>query len=101
MKAGKTMMAAAVCMAVSLGTMQGAFAESQVQAGTYTGTGNGRNGEIRVEVTIEEDGTIADISVGENAETPAIAGTAISQLPQLMLENQTLNVDSVAGATLA
>ena len=100
MKTGKAMMAAAVCMAISILGARGACAESQVQAGTYTGTGTGRNGEIQVEVTVEADGTITDITVGENAETPAIAGTALDTLPELMVENQTLNVDSVAGATL-
>ncbi len=100
MKTGKAMMAAAVCMAISILGARGACAENQVQAGTYTGTGTGRNGEIQVEVTVEADGTITDISVGENAETPAIAGTALDTLPELMVGNQTLNVDSVAGATL-
>ena len=100
MKTGKAMMAAAVCMAISILGARGACAESQIQAGTYTGTGTGRNGEIQVEVTVEADGTITDITVGENAETPAIAGTALDTLPELMVENQTLNVDSVAGATL-
>ena len=100
MKAAKSMMAAAVCMAAAVWAAQGSFAESQISAGTYTGTGTGRNGDVSVNVTVEEDGTITDISVGDNQETPAIAGYAIEQLPQLMTDNQTLNVDAVAGATL-
>lgn len=100
MKTGKTMMTAAVCMAAGLLSAQMICAESRIKAGSYVGTGNGRNGEVQVEVTVEEDGTITDIIVGENTETPAIAGNAIDVLPGLMTQNQTLNVDSVAGATL-
>ena len=100
MKAAKSMMAAAVCMAVVMAAAPGVFAETQIKAGTYTGIGSGRNGDVNVDVTVEEDGTITDISVGDNTETPAIAGYAIEQLPQLMVENQTLTVDGVAGATL-
>ena len=100
MKTGKTMMTAAVCMAAGLLSAQMICAESRIKAGSYVGIGNGRNGEVQVEVTVEEDGTITDIIVGENTETPAIAGNAIDVLPGLMTQNQTLNVDSVAGATL-
>lgn len=100
MKTKRTMIAAAVCAAVSMLAGTGVFAEGQVNAGTYTGTGTGRNGEVKVDVTVEEDGSFSAVTVGENQETPAIAGCAIDQLPQLMVENQTLNVDGIAGATL-
>ncbi|MCR5160208.1 MAG: FAD-dependent oxidoreductase, partial [Lachnospiraceae bacterium] len=96
----RTIAVSALLTAITVLAAQGAYAESQVSAGTYTGTGNGRNGEVSVDVTVEEDGTISGIAVGENQETPAIAGYAIDQLPKLMTENQTLNVDSVAGATM-
>ena len=100
MKKQRTMIAAAVGAAVCILAATGIYAEGQINPGTYTGTGTGRNGEVNVEVTVDENGSFSDIKVGENQETPAIAGYAIDQLPQLMAENQTLNVDGIAGATL-
>ena len=46
MKTGKTMMTAAVCMAAGLLSAQMICAESRIKAGSYVGTGNGRNGEV-------------------------------------------------------
>lgn len=40
-------------------------------ADTYTGVANGRNGEVEVNVTVE-DGVIKAVEVGSNSETPAI-----------------------------
>lgn len=99
MQTGKSMMAVSVFAALML-TAAPALAENAVSAGTYTGTGNGRNGELQANVTIDGDGVITEITVGENQETPAIAGYAIDQMPALIVENQTLNVDCVSGATM-
>lgn len=66
--------------------------------GQYTGTGNGNNGPISVTVTIE-DGRIASVEIGDNAETPEISGPAFESIPGAIVEAQSAQVDSVAGAT--
>ena len=67
--------------------------------GTYSATAQGRNGDVTVTATFSE-GEITDIQV-EHAETPSIGDVAIEELTSLVLENQSLAVDAVSGATLA
>ncbi|PWM61497.1 MAG: FMN-binding protein [Clostridia bacterium] len=67
--------------------------------GTYTETAKGKKGNFEVSVTIK-DGTISDISVGENQETPDKGGVVIDTLPGQMLEKQTYDVDAISGATV-
>ena len=66
--------------------------------GTYTGTGYGNNGEISVEVTVNEN-EITDIQITDHHETYYMAELPQERIPQEILENQTLAVDTVAGAT--
>lgn len=66
--------------------------------GTYTGSGEGMNGDVVVEVTVE-DGRIAAIRVVEHEETEDIAKGAVEKIPAAIIAEQTLNVDSVSGAT--
>ena len=68
--------------------------------GTYTGvSANGRNGEIKVEVVLSAD-KIESVTVGENSETAGIADPAIEKIPERIVEAQSLDVDTVAGATI-
>lgn len=67
--------------------------------GSYTETAKGKNGDFPVTVLIQ-DGYIADVTIGENKETPDIGGKAITQLPESFIEKQTYQVDTVAGATV-
>lgn len=67
--------------------------------GTYTETAKGKKGDFEVSVTIK-DGTISEISVGDNQETPDKGGVVIDTLPGQMLEKQTYDVDAVSGATV-
>ena len=67
--------------------------------GSYTETAKGKNGDFSVSVLIQ-DGYIADVTIGENKETPDIGGKVITQLPESFIEKQTYQVDTVAGATV-
>ena len=65
----------------------------------YTGSGSGRMGNILVKVGIS--GTaITSIDVVKQHETPMIANSALSRIPQLVIRNQSLDVDAVTGATI-
>lgn len=66
--------------------------------GTFTGKAKGNNDELTVEVTVT-DGSITEIKVVENKETPNIfAGVEDKYIPSI-IESQDLEVDTITGAT--
>lgn len=67
--------------------------------GTYTAAAAGINGDVKLTVTVSAD-AITNIAV-ESSETPTIGAAAMDQLKQSVLENQTIAVDAVAGATIS
>ena len=67
--------------------------------GVYEGTGTGKNGDIKVEVTVE-NGNISSIVLKDHAETPGIYEPAEAGVTAAIIESQTTDVDSVAGATM-
>ena len=74
-------------------------AESKFKAGTYTGSAAGKNGDVKVEVTLSSD-KITDVKVTEHQETEGISDPAIEQVPAAIVEAQSLKVDTVSGATI-
>lgn len=72
--------------------------------GTYTGSGQGIGGTVPVTVTLDDDGKIASVTVGENSETEGIGSKAIEQLPEQFVGLSTADeidaVDGVSGASL-
>ena len=77
----------------------GMTAAAELAAGTYTGVGDGRNGDIQVEVVVNEN-KIESVAVTAHEETPGISDPALEQIPAAIVEKQSLAVDTVAGATL-
>lgn len=63
-----------------------------------TGSANGRH-PIVVKVALDGN-TIESIQVVKQFETELIAGTALSRIPEMIVKNQSLDVDAVAGATM-
>lgn len=69
-------------------------------AGTYTGVSeNGKGGEVKVEVVFTSD-AIDSVTVTEHNETAGISDGAIEQIPASIVENQSLAIDTVSGATI-
>lgn len=66
--------------------------------GTYTGEANGLSGPIKVEVTVDEN-KILEVKVLEHNESPGISDNAIKNIPDSIVKYQSLNVDTVSGAT--
>lgn len=66
--------------------------------GTYEGVGQGHNGEIKVAVEVDSE-KILSIDVVEHSESEGIADPALERIPAEVVEGQTLDVDTVAGAT--
>ncbi|MFP4644683.1 MAG: RnfABCDGE type electron transport complex subunit D [Spirochaetales bacterium] len=71
---------------------------SDIEDGTYTGVGSGYGGDIELEVTVE-DGRITTIEEISHEETQQIWSGAWDELREQILEDQTLDVDTVSGAT--
>ncbi len=68
-------------------------------AGEYEAAAKGMNGDVRVKTVFTAD-AITEISVVEHAETPGISDAPIAQIPAAIVNNQTLAVDAIAGATM-
>lgn len=66
--------------------------------GTYEGVGEGLFGPIRVSVVVQ-GGRITEVKVLEHTESEGISDPAISGIPKAIVENQTVDVDTVSGAT--
>lgn len=75
---------------------------ASADAGVFTGVGDseiGGKGAIEVAVTVDENGAVTAIEVTKNGDTAGISDPAVAQIPDLIVEQQTANVDAVAGAT--
>ncbi|MBR2260069.1 MAG: FAD-dependent oxidoreductase [Blautia sp.] len=68
--------------------------------GKFQGTANGMDGEISIELTVE-DGKISDISVLSDNETAGVGAKALGIIADAVVENQSLAVDNVSGATIS
>ena len=93
----------AVLMAVLLGSLMIAGCgdkkgDYHFTAGTYTSSQAGKNGPVEVTVVFS-DSAIKSVEVGAHYETPGISDAPIKRLPAQIVEEQTLAVDSVAGAS--
>lgn len=75
------------------------MAEDTYTPGTYTAEAAGKIGPVKVEVTFGAD-KIENVSVVEHTETAGLADPALAQIPAAIVEQQSLAVDAVAGATM-
>ncbi len=73
---------------------------SKSLAGDYTGEFKGFTSDVLVTITLDETGKIAKGSVDANGETPDIGGKAAPLVFEEIIANQSLEVDSISGATL-
>ncbi len=67
--------------------------------GTCTIVKPGIGGDVPVTVTFTND-RIEAITIGENNETPGIGKVAIEKLPGLIIEEQSVGVDGLSGASI-
>lgn len=91
----------ALLMAVSFTACAGkpATDESGIYtAGTYTGSAKGNNGDVTVEVVLSAD-RIESVNVTNHQETPGLSDGPIADIPEAIVNNQSLNIDAVSGAT--
>ena len=89
-------------------------AATGMKAGTYTATSQGMNDVVEVTVEVSED-AIVSVKVTKDSETPGIGGVLKNAagkeldeggkaptvlIPEEIVANQSLDVDTVAGATI-
>lgn len=71
-----------------------------LQDGTYTGEARGHNADIEVEVEVK-DGKIDAINVLNHEETEVLSDNVFGSLKDLIVENNSINVDTISGATVS
>ncbi len=76
-----------------------ASASAGLVPGAYTASFPGRNGDITVTVLVSED-AIVKIEVASHTETAQFGGKALDEMPQQMVDAQSVQVDTFAGATV-
>ncbi len=72
--------------------------KQDVPDGTYQGKGQGYGGEVIVSVVVAE-GIISEITIVEHNETPIISEAGFKTTIERILTEQSLEVDTVSGAT--
>lgn len=68
-------------------------------AADYTATAQGFGGDVTVTLSIE-DGVLTQVAVDANSETEGIGSRAVDILPTMMVEANSTDADTVAGATI-
>jgi flavocytochrome c len=95
-------------------TSSSSAASSELKNGSYTASKQGMNDAVEVSVEFA-DNAIKSVNVTKNSETPGIGGqlkdkdgnvmtsgglSPVDEIPQDIVKQQSLNVDSVTGATV-
>lgn len=75
-----------------------AATSSNLEDGTYEGTGDGFRGELTVEITITE-GILSEIEIIDSNDDESYLNRVKNQMIPLMLAAQSSTVDAVSGAT--
>lgn len=88
-----------VCIAMMVACLCGYAMAEGLKDGTYGASYMGKNGDVSV-IVVVENGAIVSVAVGEHSETPGICEAAIDAIPGAIVENQSIAVDTVTGATV-
>jgi len=88
-----------LCLALALPVF-GAMGEGVLTDGIYESSAQGMDGTVSISVTVE-GGAITAIDILDDNETAGVGDKALEIIPGRVIENQSLAVDSVAGATIS
>ena len=88
---------AAFCLLISSSF---AFADGDFKAGTYSSASTGIEGDVTVTLEVDAQGKINNATVDASSETPEVGGEAAKVLAKSFVEEQSVNIDGVSGATL-
>ncbi|HWP80622.1 MAG TPA: FMN-binding protein [Candidatus Acidoferrum sp.] len=88
------MLALALCFGLAACTTT----EPAYTAGTYEATADGYGGDVTVKMVFDAD-KITSVEATGASETAGVGSKAIDELPAKIVEKQSAEVDTVAGAT--
>lgn len=74
--------------------------ETMFKVGTYKVSVPGHNGDVVVEVVFD-DNSIVSVKVLEHKESAIISDQAIERIPKFIVDDQSVNVDVISGATFS
>ena len=95
----KKIISAFLASMLLLGSIGGAAMAEDMTPGTYEAAAQGFHGDVKLSVTVDAE-KITAIDILEHSETEGIGAAALPKLVEVVLANQTIGVDSVAGATV-
>ena len=95
----KALLGAIVSFSLFLTACGGSSKGYNFKAGTYEGSGTGKNGSIKVSVEVTND-SIKKVDILEQNETPSFAKDALEKIPQNIVKEQSLAIDTISGATI-
>lgn len=95
----KKIISAFLASMLLLGSIGGAAMAEGMTPGTYEAAAQGFHGDVKLSVTVDAE-KITAIDILEHSETEGIGAAALPKLVEAVLANQTIGVDSIAGATV-
>jgi uncharacterized protein with FMN-binding domain len=84
---------------ISSVVLTGCGAKGNFIDGEYQGVGAGKNGDLKVAVTVSKN-KISDIKVLEHKETPGLSDGILKDIPAKIIKEQSTDVEIVSGATV-
>ena len=87
-----------ICLAILTCAICATGANAALKDGTYETQAMGNNGHVVFKTTIR-DGKIASVEVLKSEETPLLGQGALEKLSKAIVEQQTLKIDVVSGAS--
>ena len=73
---------------------------ASLKDGTYTANATGHNGPMTVNLTVQ-DGMIASVDASDNVETKGIGTNTIDKICEVVVDKQTVNLDTATGAKVS
>lgn len=95
----KGLLAGAMAVSMAACTTSAPKEEAIYTAGTYSASSTGFGGKVTVELTVDAT-KITDVKITGEGETAAIGGAAMEDLAAAIKDKQSVEVDSVSGATV-
>ncbi len=81
------------------GAVKDGAAKAGYTPGTYSASGQGKFAPVNVDVTFTEN-AIAEVKIVKHEESKYISDTALETIPAAIVEHQSLDIDTITGATL-
>lgn len=89
----------ALILVLVAATLVGCGGGASYTDGTYPAEVTGHNGPLAVEVTVT-DGAISNVEVTSHEETEGLADPALEEIPALIVEKNSTDVDAISGVTV-